>query len=278
MTAHALMYVDNATFYNLIAKADDQHHYSTSGVDHTATGRRDIAARKTWDGSRIPSAETARSGDVVSHRIDLATDTGDRVRYADVMVERLGATEDRPSPPSRRFCWSMSSLHLRKSVISLPSPRIFGLASLQACIVVSQDEPLCYVSLGTPMANSGVNRRRSKVAIKSSKSLRLASHSRSLTSIAGSKFEGVSAISNRCPRRQQHGRVWEWSGSGLPCGLGKLAVSARHQRACPKCRHFREHDGRNARAIGRSRPRGDTRRAVPARQQRCAPGHPGCRA
>jgi Uma2 family endonuclease len=151
MTAHALMYVDKETFYRFIEKADDQYRYEyvrgwimqqqQGGTFHHAR----VGSRFVLGLSRlVDPAVWCVTG------ADRGIDTGKTVRYADAVVEKLGADPGSLSTKAPALIVEViSPSSIERDLGSKPAEYL-ALSSLQAYVVASQDEPMCYVWVRRP--------------------------------------------------------------------------------------------------------------------------------
>jgi Uma2 family endonuclease len=148
MTAHALMFVDKPTFYRFIVKsADDARYEFVRGwimqqqaggtLKHARLGLRFAAV---LDAQLDPKIWLTTGS-------DRAIDTGDTVRYADTVVEKLGAPADSLATEAPWLIVEVLSPSSEERDLATKPVEYLGLASLQAYIVASQNEPLCYVWL-----------------------------------------------------------------------------------------------------------------------------------
>lgn len=147
MTAHALMQVDKSTFFRFLEKADERHRYEfVRGwiMQQQAGGTRKHARIASRFLSILAAQlETASFGVYGS---DLAIDTGESIRYADVVVERLtGGADDSFVIDAPIMLVEVLSPTSEERDLSVKAVEYTSLASLQAYIVASQDEPVCYV-------------------------------------------------------------------------------------------------------------------------------------
>ena len=147
MTAHALMFVDKATFYRFIQTADERHRYEyVRGwiMQQQAGGTRRharIAQRfLVYLSMQLDEFAWSVTGS------DLAADTGDTVRYADVMVEPAAATDGKAlaSEAPVLLVEVLSPSSEERDLLQKPA-EYMSLASLDAYIVGSQDDVLVYV-------------------------------------------------------------------------------------------------------------------------------------
>ncbi len=148
MTAHALMFVDKPTFYRFVAKAENRYRYeyvrgwimqqqAGGTLNHAQFGRRFASI-----------LERQLDPDVwVVTGSDRGIDTGETVRYADALVERAGAPGDSLSTMAPVIVVEVLSPSSEERDLSAKPAEYLSLSTLQAYIVASQDEPLCYVWL-----------------------------------------------------------------------------------------------------------------------------------
>ncbi len=147
MTAHALMYVDKDTFYRFIANADDQYRYEyVRGwiMQQQAGG----TIRHARIAARVFGYLLQRTDQSIWSVMgsDAAADTGHTFRYADVIVELLGASDDKAiATQTPVVVVEVLSPSSEERDLSVKVFEYTGLASLDTYIVASQDEALCYV-------------------------------------------------------------------------------------------------------------------------------------
>ena len=151
MTAHALMFVDKPTFYRFIVKADEQHRYefvrgwimqqqAGGTLKHAQLGTRfTFELRRQLDPQRW-----------VVTGSDRAIDVGDTVRYPDALVELPGAAGESLSTTEPVVVVEILSPSSEERDLSAKPVEYMSIATLQAYVVASQDEPLCYVWLRGP--------------------------------------------------------------------------------------------------------------------------------
>ncbi len=146
MTAHALMYVDKETFYRFIEKADDGHRY-----EYVRGWIMQQQQGGTFHHARVGSRFVLTLNQVVDPAVwavtgaDRGIDTGKTVRYADAVIEKLGADRKSLSTKEPALIVEVISPSSEERDLGSKPLEYFNLASLQAYIVASQDEPLCYV-------------------------------------------------------------------------------------------------------------------------------------
>lgn len=148
MTAHALMFVDKPTFYRFIVKADSGYRYeyvhgwimqqqAGGTFDHVQIGRRI---------SRIIERQLDLDHWAISD-FERGVDTPETIRYPDVVVEPSGALGSSLSTSVPMIVVEVLSASSEERDLSAKPIEYMSLASLQAYVVASQDEPLCYVWL-----------------------------------------------------------------------------------------------------------------------------------
>jgi len=142
------MFVDKPTFYRFIETADEQHRYefvrgwimqqqAGGTFKHARLGKAFVEAlsraldRDTW----------------VVLGSDRGIDTGETVRHADAVVEQLGAADNSLSTEAPVLIVEVLSQSSEERDLSAKPVDYLSLTSLEAYIVASQDEPLCYVWL-----------------------------------------------------------------------------------------------------------------------------------
>jgi Uma2 family endonuclease len=146
MTAHAMMYVDKATFFRFIQTADEAHRYewvrgwimqqqAGGTYGHVKIGTRFVTALA----NRLDPAVWGVSGP------DRGIDTGGTVRYADVVVEREGADAKSLATTAPVVIVEVLSPSSEERDLGAKPAEYLDLPSLEAYIVASQDEPACYV-------------------------------------------------------------------------------------------------------------------------------------
>lgn len=146
MTAHALMYVDKATFYRFIATADKRHRYEyvrgwimqqqQGGTFHHAR----VGARfVTLLDCLLDPKVWAVTGS------DRGIDIGKSVRYADAVVEKLGAPSDSISTKAPVLIVEVLSPSSEERDLASKPAEYLQMPSLDVYIVASQDEPQIYV-------------------------------------------------------------------------------------------------------------------------------------
>ena len=147
MTSHALMMVDKETFARFVAKADRGYRYEWVRawiMQRQAGGTRRhaiLAASilKALDRALEPASYTVLGS-------DLAIDTGDAIRYADVVVERRGAGpgESLTTAEPVVIVEVLSPSSEERDLGAKPADYL-ALRSLEAYIVAHQDAARCYL-------------------------------------------------------------------------------------------------------------------------------------
>lgn len=148
MTAHALMFVDKPTFYRFVAEAESGYRYeyvrgwimqqqAGGTFNHARLGARFAAVLERQLDPQIWAVTGA----------DRGIDTGDTVRYADTVVEKLGAPADSLATEAPWLIVEVLSPSSEERDLATKPVEYLGLQSLQAYIVARHDEPLCYVWL-----------------------------------------------------------------------------------------------------------------------------------
>jgi Uma2 family endonuclease len=148
MSAHALMYVDKETFYHFIAKADDRYRYEyVRGwiMQHQGGGTHKHARLGFRFAKAIDAAVDPKLWEV--NGSDRGIDVGHTVRYPDVVVEATHPADDTLSSKEPALLVEILSASSEERDLSAKPAEYLALASLQAYVVASQDEPMCYVWL-----------------------------------------------------------------------------------------------------------------------------------
>ncbi len=146
MSAHALMYVDKETFYRFIEKADDGHRY-----EYVRGWIMQQQQGGTFHHARVGSRFVLILSQLVDPAVwsvtgaDRGIDTSKTVRYADAVVEKLGADHKSLSTKEPALIVEVISPSSEERDLGSKPLEYLNLASLQAYIVASQDEPMCYV-------------------------------------------------------------------------------------------------------------------------------------
>jgi Uma2 family endonuclease len=146
MTAHALMYVDKPTFYRFLVDADEQHRYefvrgwimqqqAGGTLRHVRVGTRFL----TYISQQLDPNRWIVSSS------DRAIDTGDTVRYADVVVEAPGAAPDSLATTAPVLIVEVLSPSSEERDLGQKPDEYLALPSLQGYIVAHQDEARCFV-------------------------------------------------------------------------------------------------------------------------------------
>jgi Uma2 family endonuclease len=146
MTAHALMYVDKDTFYRFIAKADARYRYEyvrgwimqQQGGGTHKHARLGFRFAKAIDAAIDPELWEVSGS-------DRGIDVGHTVRYPDVVVEATHPDDDTLSTKVPSLVVEVLSASSEERDLGSKPLEYLNLASLQAYIVASQDEPMCYV-------------------------------------------------------------------------------------------------------------------------------------
>ncbi len=148
MTAHAVMFVDKPTFYRFVTKAENglryeyvrgwiMQHQAGGTFDHAQIGRRI---------SRIIERQLDLDRWAISD-FERGVETPETIRYPDVVVEPVGALGTSLSTSVPVVVVEVLSASSEERDLSAKPIEYMSLESLQAYIVASQDEPLCYVWL-----------------------------------------------------------------------------------------------------------------------------------
>lgn len=146
MTAHALMYVDKPTFYRFITEASDGARYeyvrgwimqqqAGGTFNHVQIGRRI---------SRIIDTQLDLARWAISD-FERGVDTPETVRYPDVVVEPVGAAGSSLATTTPVLVVEVLSPSSEERDLSAKPLEYLNIATLQAYIVASQDQPKCYV-------------------------------------------------------------------------------------------------------------------------------------
>jgi Uma2 family endonuclease len=145
------MYVDKETFYRFIAKADDRYRY-----EYVRGWIMQQQQGGTFLHARVGSRFVLNLSQLVDPAVWSVTGsargivTNKTVRYADAVVEKRGA--DRKSLATNEPVLIVEVITPSSEERDLGSKPLeyLNIASLQAYIVASQDEPLCYVWVRGP--------------------------------------------------------------------------------------------------------------------------------
>lgn len=146
MTARALMYVDKQTFWRFVNEARDGARYEyVRGwiMQQQACGTLKHARLGVRFASYLDTALDASRWTTTGS--DRAIETGDAIRYADVVVEPAGAPGSSLATTSPILVVEVLSPSSEERDLSTKPSEYLSLPSLEAYIVASQDEPLCYV-------------------------------------------------------------------------------------------------------------------------------------
>jgi Uma2 family endonuclease len=146
MTAHALMYVDKETFYRFIAKADDRYRYEyVRGwiTQQQACGTHKHARLGFRFMKAMDSAVDPKLWEV--NGPDRGIDVGRTIRYADAVIEPAHPADESLSTGQPALIVEVLSPSSEERDLAAKPADYLNLASLQAYIVASQDEPMCYV-------------------------------------------------------------------------------------------------------------------------------------
>lgn len=146
MTAHALMYVDKETFYRFIANADDRYRYEyvRGWIMQQQAGGTHKHARLGFRFARALDDAVDRTLWEVTGS-DRGIDVGHTVRFADAVVEKRHQADDSLSTANPALILEVLSPSSEERDLGSKPLEYLHLASLQAYIVASQEEPLCYV-------------------------------------------------------------------------------------------------------------------------------------
>jgi Uma2 family endonuclease len=147
MTAHALMYVDKATFYRFVVNSDERHRYEyVRGwiMQQQAGGTRRHARLGAAFCAVLRSAVDPSAWAVSG--LDRLIEVSGIVRFADAVVERVGtAADDSIKTEHRIAIVEVLSPSSEERDLSVKAQEYLRAASLDTCIVASQEEVLCYV-------------------------------------------------------------------------------------------------------------------------------------
>lgn len=148
MTAHPFLIVDKATFYRFVVDAPEGQRFEfvRGRIVHAMTGG-------TFDHNQI----SLRVAMIVSRQLDSevwavsvadrGVETSETIRYPDVVVERsIGASKSLSTNGPAIIVEVLSATSGERDIEAKPV-EYMSLASLQAYIVASQDEPACLVWL-----------------------------------------------------------------------------------------------------------------------------------
>jgi Uma2 family endonuclease len=146
MTAHALMFVDKATFYRFIQTADDQHRYEyVRGwiMQQPACGTlRHVRISTDFIGCLHKNLNPQNW---IVTGSDRGIDIGSAVRYADAVVEMPGASPDSISTEAPVLILEVLSPSSEERDLTTKLAEYLSMPSLDTYIVASQDAAKCYV-------------------------------------------------------------------------------------------------------------------------------------
>lgn len=141
MNATAGIKVDKATFYRFIERqAEGRFEYDRGRIVQHMTGGTLDHAQIVNDLSFVLRRLLSRKDWVVTGQ-SRGVDTGETVRYPDVLVERRGASAKGLSTDSPTLIIEVLSPSTAELDLNVKPAEYMSLASLQAYIVASQDEP-----------------------------------------------------------------------------------------------------------------------------------------
>ncbi len=145
MNARTAIKVDKATFYRFIEAGPEGRYEFVRGwivqqqqggtLKHSRIGTRFVNAL----GNRLREPQWIVNGP------DRGIDTGLTIRYADASVERAGAPEDSLSTDAPVVIVEVLSPSSEERDLTAKPGEYLQLATLEAYVVASQDEPACYV-------------------------------------------------------------------------------------------------------------------------------------
>ena len=149
MTAHPFIIVDKATFYRFIQNAPEGHRYEfvRGRIVEDMTGGTLAHAKIA---RRFASAFESRIDEQlweITNGSDRGVDTPETIRCPDVVVEPAGAPGKSLSTVNPVVIVEVLSQSSGERDLEIKPTEYLALASLQAYIVASQDQPVCQVWL-----------------------------------------------------------------------------------------------------------------------------------
>ena len=145
MTAHTFIKVDKATFYTFVqAQAEGRYEYVRGRIMQQQQGGTFKHVRIA-DRFREALNQQLNQADWVVSTSDRGVDTGETVRYPDVVVEPVGADPNGLSTSNPAVLVEVLSHSSEDRDLYVKPAEYLALSTLQAYIVASQDEVACVV-------------------------------------------------------------------------------------------------------------------------------------
>jgi len=146
MTGIEFLKVDKPTFFKLIQQQPEQYRfeYVRGRIMQQMAGGTRKHVRIAQRFIEIFSARLDRQK-WIALPSDLAVDTGQTIRYADVVVEPMSGEPDALATATPAILVEVLSKSSEDRDLFLKAQEYLAMPSLQAYIVASQDEPLCFV-------------------------------------------------------------------------------------------------------------------------------------